>query len=105
MHRFFITAAVGLVLSGMSGAPALAGDGAKLYNKRCAICHGKDGTANNKMGKGSANFNDREWQAKTSIDDVIRVTSEGVPDTKMRAFNVKLSAEEIRAIAEYVKTL
>ncbi len=104
MHRFLISAAVGLVLSGTSGAPALAGDGAKLYNKKCAICHGKDGTAK-KAGKGSANFNDAQWQEKTSIDEVIRVTTEGVADSKMRAYKGKLSGEEIKAISEYIKTL
>jgi len=64
MHRFLSTAAVGLVLLGTLGTPALAGDGAKFDNKKCAVGHGQDGTAK-AMAAGSANVNDPKRQEKT----------------------------------------
>lgn len=104
MQRILISAAVGFVLLGAITAPAQAGDGAQLYGKKCAMCHGKDGVAK-KMGEGSANLNDPEWQEKTSVEDLVSVTTDGVEGTKMPGYGSKLSSEEIQAIAEYIKTL
>jgi mono/diheme cytochrome c family protein len=87
--------------------PALAEgtpNGKDLYDKKCAMCHGADGVAKG-MGKGSANLNDPAWQAKNSVDAVVQATAEGKKDTKMPAYKDKMSAEEIKAVAEYIKTL
>ena len=76
--------------------------GQASYDKKCAMCHGKDGVAK-KMAAGSANLNDPEWQEKTSVEDIVKVSVEG--KNKMKGFKDKLTAEEIEAIAKYVKTL
>jgi cytochrome c6 len=78
------------------------GDGKALYDKKCAMCHGKDGVAK-KLGEGSANFNDAAWQEATPADDIVKVTTEG--RNKMKPYKEKLSAEEIQSVAEYIKTL
>ena len=77
-------------------------DGKALYDKKCAMCHGKDGVAK-KMAKGSANLNDPEWQKATSLETIIAQISEG--KGKMKGYKDKLSPEEIEAIARYAKTL
>jgi cytochrome c6 len=84
-------------------APVLAeGDGKALYDKKCGLCHGKDGVAK-KMATGSANLNDAEWQKGATIEGIEKNIVEG--KGKMPKFAEKLSPEEIKAIAEYVKTL
>ncbi len=83
-------------------APLVAEEGESgqaLYDKKCAMCHGKDGVAK-KMGAGSADFNDPEWQKATSLEEVISVTRDG--KNKMPAYEKKLSAEEIAALSEFV---
>lgn len=97
---------LGLSLIALVFAPALAegADGQALYDKKCGMCHGKDGVAK-KMGEGSANLNDPEWQKANSVEAIIKVTTEGIADSKMPGYADKLSADEIKAISEYIKTL
>ena len=97
----FLVLAAALVV-----VPALAQDasGEDLYNKKCALCHGKDGVAK-KMAEGSANFNDAEFQAGATVESIVKVTAEGKADTKMKGYADKLSEAEIKAIAEYIKSI
>jgi cytochrome c6 len=82
---------------------SLADDAGKaLYDKKCAMCHGKDGIAK-KMAEGSADLNDPEWQKANAVDSIVGVTTTG--KGKMKGFDGKLSEEEIKQIADYVKTL
>ena len=85
--------------------PALAladGDGKALYDKKCSLCHGKEGVAK-KMAKGSANLNDAEWQKTATLESIQKNIAEG--KGKMPRFGHKLTAEEIQLISAYVKTL
>jgi cytochrome c6 len=77
-------------------------DGKVLYEKKCAMCHGKDGVAK-KMAANSGNFNDSSWQEANTLETIQKVTAEG--KNKMPAYKEKLSAEEIEAVAKYIKTL
>jgi cytochrome c6 len=85
------------------GAPAAqAADGKALFEGKCAMCHGKDGVAK-PMAKGSANFNDAKWQAATKVEAIETVITDG--KGKMKGYKDKMSAEEIKAVAAYVKTI
>ena len=77
-------------------------DGKSLYESKCAMCHGKDGVAK-KMGKGSADLSDPEWQKNATLEEIITITEEG--KGKMPKYKNKLTAEQIKLIAEYIKTL
>ena len=105
MKRTLATLTV-LALVGAVVAPALAAgpNGQELYEKKCAMCHGKDGVAK-ATGKGSGNFNDPAWQEKNTAEAIVTATTDGIKDTKMPAYKDKLTADEIKAIAEYIKTL
>jgi len=81
---------------------ACADEGQTLYKKKCAICHSKTGKAK-KSAKGSGDFNDPEWQAATSLEQIIKDTTEG--KGKMKAFGEKFTPEQIEMIAAYVQTL
>jgi mono/diheme cytochrome c family protein len=86
-------------------APALmAGeDGKALFDAKCAMCHGKDGVAK-PMAKGSKNFNDPAFQKEMSADAIVKVTTDGKGE-KMKPFKDKLTGEQIKAVAEYIKSM
>jgi cytochrome c oxidase cbb3-type subunit 3 len=79
------------------------GGGKELFDRKCAMCHGKDGVAKT-MAKGAGNFNDPTWQAANSAAAIDQVITNG-KGTKMMPYKEKLKPEEIKALAEYIKTL
>jgi mono/diheme cytochrome c family protein len=92
-----------LAAAAVAGAPAAqAADAKALYEAKCAMCHGKDGVAK-PMAKGSANLNDAKWQADTTVEKIVEVTEVG--KGKMPGYKGKMTPEEIKAVAEYVKTM
>jgi mono/diheme cytochrome c family protein len=92
---------IALLAAAGSALPA-EGEGMDLYNKKCAMCHGKDGVAK-AMAKGSANLNDPEWQKSTSVDAIAKLTTEG--KGKMPGYDGKLEPDQIKLVATYVLTL
>jgi cytochrome c6 len=95
---------VALVVIALASAPLAhaAADGKALYDAKCAMCHGKDGVAK-AMAKGSANFNDAKWQADTKVEAIETAITDG--KGKMKGFKERMSAEEIKAVAAFVKTI
>jgi cytochrome c6 len=84
-------------------APAAqAADGKALFDAKCAMCHGKDGVAK-PMAKGSANLNDAKWQEATKVEAIETVITDG--KGKMKGYKDKMAADEIKAVAAYVKTI
>ncbi|HEV2720492.1 MAG TPA: cytochrome c [Thermoanaerobaculia bacterium] len=92
-----------LAIIAMMLAPlaAFAADGAAIYKAKCASCHGPDGKGETAIGKsmkvGSL------VGVKTSDADLTKVISDG--KGKMPAYKAKLSADEIKALVAYIKTL
>lgn len=84
-------------------APA-APAGQTLYKARCAFCHGADGKGNPGMAANSpaVNVADADWTYSGSKEDIARVISDGIPDTRMRGFKGTMTSQEIDAVAEYV---
>jgi mono/diheme cytochrome c family protein len=84
--------------------PALAADedGKKLYDSKCAMCHGTDGVAK-KMGAGSKSFNDPEWKKTATVEGIVKDTADG--KGKMKGMADKLSPDQMTAIANYTLTL
>ncbi|HKQ60341.1 MAG TPA: cytochrome c [Candidatus Polarisedimenticolaceae bacterium] len=100
--RLRIVLVVAVLALATFGVRAAEPDGKALYDAKCSICHGKDGVAK-PMAKGSANLNDPKWQEATSMETIEKTVTEG--KNKMPGLKGKLTAEEIKAIATYVKTL
>ena len=103
MKKLAMLLAVVAVIALVS-APAAqaAADGKALFDAKCAMCHGKDGVAK-PMAKGSANFNDAKWQEATKVEAIETVITDG--KGKMKGYKDKMSAEEIKAVGGYVKTI
>jgi cytochrome c6 len=90
-----VLAAVLLAAAGLARADAA---GAEVFQKKCAVCHGKDGKgspAGLKMGAKDLNAT-----ALTEAD-VAKVVADG--RGKMTAFKGKLTDAEIQAVAKFVK--
>jgi cytochrome c6 len=93
MKRILMAVAAASLATG-----ALAADGAAIYASKCAACHGKDGkgtAVGQKMGAKDL------ATVKGGEAEIVAVVSDG--KGKMTAFKNKLSAEEIQAVAKYVK--
>ncbi|PRQ04417.1 Cytochrome c6 [Enhygromyxa salina] len=78
-------------------------DGKPLFEKKCKSCHGIDGKGDTTIGKKV----DMPSLVKTKLSKakIVALITDGVPDTKMKAFKTKLSKDEIDAVAAYVKKL
>lgn len=83
-------------------------DGKKIYDKKCASCHGKDGKGNAAMLKmlkvdiSLLNLIDKGTQDKTD-EELISTTTKGI--NKMPAYGKELKDEEIKGIISYFRSL
>lgn len=102
--RLKLVAAGAVVLA---GALALAGagkpDGAALFAKRCASCHGTDGKG--LPEKKTPDFTDPKWQASFKAADYVVKLKERRDGPKAAASVAGLKDEEIQAIVAYIRTL
>jgi mono/diheme cytochrome c family protein len=81
-------------------------DANTLYGQRCASCHGENGDADTEKGRlyGATNFADRRWWGKTRPTDArLRSAIANGKRGGMPAFGKKLSAQEISALASFVR--
>ena len=98
--------AVGFLLSLTTAVAGSAADGAALFKQHCALCHGKDGKADTPAAK---KFGAKDLSASKAEDaEIIRQIREGKRDDKgkqlMPAFGEKLSADDVAALLEKVKS-
>ena len=92
--------------SSCAPAPAAAEDAAKIFAKSCAPCHGKEGEPSAVFAKqGVSNFKDAAWQKATTDAQIEKTIREGKKGTMMASFEKQFSAEEIKALAAYVRKL
>lgn len=95
-----------LIAAAVLALPAVilrADDAKALWEKKCALCHGKDGSGNAKMK--TSDYTKAEVQAKMTDDDILKAIQSGVSNSKMKGYAGKLSADEIKALAAYVRSL
>ena len=90
-----------------TAASTLLADGQALFMKKCKKCHGADGKGQTKMGKKQKikDMTTPEWKKENTAPKVTKAIADGIPDSKMKAYKTKLSAEEIDAITAFVLKL
>ena len=102
--------AAGMTLSltiGARAAAAQAADGAALYRQNCRTCHGATGAPSQRMVglyPGIKSFADPATLASISADSIVSILKKGI-GKDMKSFNEKLTADQMVAVAQYVKTL
>jgi mono/diheme cytochrome c family protein len=99
-NRFKVVLLLALVFT----IPAFA-DGAALYKqKACAGCHGADGSGNTPVGKSLKARDLRSDEVQKQPDDELAaVIADG--KGKMPAYKNSLSAEQVRELVTYIRTL
>lgn len=85
-------------------ATSVFADGGALFAAKCAGCHGKGGAGDTVMGK---KLNVRDLTSaevqKQSDEALTRIITDG--KEKMPAYGTKLSADEIKEIVSFIRTL
>ena len=79
-------------------------DARGLFTENCATCHGQDGRAKTFHGwlVSAQNFTSTRWQTDTTDAEIVKAIKTG--PWVMPAFEKQLSAAEIAALADYVRT-
>ena len=79
--------------------------GKKVYDSKCAMCHGEDAKGDTKAGKlmKTPNLITESWKQGTSVAELVKTLREGLG--KMPKYEGKLSEEELKAVAEYTREL
>ncbi len=82
-------------------------DAKGLYLKKCKSCHGVSGNADTKLGKKHdiSDWTKPGWKGKWPQKKVENIITNGESGTKMKAFKDKLTADEIKAVAKYSRSL
>ena len=93
--------AAALAAALLAPTAARAAGAADVWAARCADCHGKDGRGRTGMGR-RLGVKDLTGSAK-SIAELAADIADGIPERKMPAYGKKLTAEQIDALAAYVK--
>jgi mono/diheme cytochrome c family protein len=96
-----LVAAMSLAALTMAGTMAFAA-GADDYKAKCVMCHGADGTGAMAKRMGSKDLNSPEVKAMSEAD-IAKIISDG--KGKMTGFKGKLTDDQIKGVAAYVKTL
>ena len=89
-------------LLALAAAPARAAeDGKALFAQKCASCHGPDGKGQTPMGK-KLGAKDLTKEQNEPVAELVKDIENGKPP-KMLPYKGKLTPEQIKALAEYVK--
>lgn len=99
LYNLMIASFLAVALCGTLAAQSTA----DLYKTKCQGCHGADGHAS-AIGKklGARDFQDSDV-AKMSEADLAKITSDG--KNKMPAYKGKLTDDQIKALAKYIKDM
>jgi mono/diheme cytochrome c family protein len=90
--------------------------GKRAFNANCAACHGNRAQGavragitisiiEEQRGKQPPDLTDAQWDHGSSDVDIVRVIKRGLPPTMMPGFDGRLSDQEIRNIASYLRSL
>jgi cytochrome c6 len=80
---------------------------AEIWKASCAMCHGKDGSARTWLGKRNKvrDLTDPAWKAKANAQEIREAIQLGVADSKMKAFDGKMSKAQLEQLTAFVQKL
>ena len=100
MKRLAFAFAISSLLA--AGAARADSEAHELFEKKCAICHGKDGHATPMGQKMGAKDLTALADPKGDLKPVVAAIEAGKPP-KMQAFKGKLTDAQIEALARYIR--
>jgi len=98
-----LTALMIAMYAGFSGSLFAQQSAEDNYNKKCAVCHGKDGLGNTAKGK-KVHVKDVHANMKDSAADMIKAVTDGKGDD-MDSYKSDFSSDQIKALVEYYRSL
>lgn len=95
---------IALVILALAASPIFAADGAAIFKAKCAACHGADGKGDTPVGKTLkvASLGGADVQKLTDAE-LEKAISDG--KGKMPSFKTKLTADELKAVVGFLRTL
>jgi cytochrome c oxidase cbb3-type subunit 3 len=100
--------ALSVTLAAALAAPgiAAAADAQAVFLENCSTCHGEGGKGDTELGAKYRvpNFTKASVQKDLSDAEIRKAITDGVPKTKMKGWKGILTAEEIEALARFVRT-
>lgn len=81
--------------------------GARLWRKKCAVCHGADGAGRTRFAEGRpfADLTDGRFRHGSDRASVRRLVADGDPASTMPPFAGRLTPAEIDAVVDYAMKL
>lgn len=86
---------------GLAAPARAAEDGKALFAQKCAACHGHDGKGQTPMGL-KLGVKDLAREKGESLAEIAKDVEDGRPP-KMMPYKGKLTPEQVKALAQYVK--
>ena len=79
--------------------------GKSVYDSKCASCHGDDAKGETKAGQltKTPDITSEPWKQGTSVEELVKTLREGLG--KMPKYEDKITAEDLKAVAEYTRKL
>ena len=100
------TAVLALLLAAapLAGCSAEPDPGTRVWRKKCAACHGRDGAGNTRFAEGRpfADLTDGRWNHGSDRESIRRLVADGDPKSTMPPFAGTLTPEEIEAVVGHV---
>jgi len=95
----FIAMATGMMLPASLHAQSAEDN----YNKKCAVCHGRDGSGNTAKGK-KVHVKDVHENRKNSEAEMIKAVTDGKGED-MDSYKNEFTPEQIKALVDYYRSL
>lgn len=89
----------------LAAVPAPAQEGPAAFEKKCAMCHGKDGSGETPAGKALKARDLRLPEVQKQGDPELTAWISAGRPGKMPAFKDSLSPKEIKAVVAHLRTL
>jgi len=97
----FRTAALAALCLAAAPVSSRAADGAEIFRKKCAACHGADGAG---TARKLPDLASSEVQGKGD-QELFDAVARGIPEKKKAGFRGKLADAEIKAAVGHLRTL
>jgi mono/diheme cytochrome c family protein len=92
----------------VSATPESIAAGQQIYQRYCAVCHGKNGQggSGSDISPPAPNLTDAEWKHGSTDGEIFKVIKEGVPpELSMEPWGDRIKEQDIWNVVNYVRSL
>lgn len=100
-----VLATLALSLVYLPGLAAQQESAQDTFNKRCAVCHAKDGSGQTIIGKQAKMKTVSDYVKQSSEAAMIEIVTNGKKGTSMAPFKAAFTPAQIKGLVEYFRSL